>query len=57
MTLTAGQHPVSLADVHAQMGPEALLRHLAVDHGRPVDRRLGAAVAQQMHRNVHGTTS
>lgn len=51
--LSAGQHPLPLADVHAQLGPDGLRAHLAVDHRQPVDRRLGNAIAQQVHRHAH----
>jgi hypothetical protein len=51
-TVRAGQHG-DLAQAHADMGIEGLLLHLATDHGQPVDRRLGAAIAQHTHRTMH----
>ena len=51
--LRAGQHPAPLEVVHELLGLEGLRQHLAVDHGQPVDRRLGAAVAQHTHRRAH----
>ena len=52
--LRAGQHPAPLSEVHTQLGPEGLYRHLTMVHGLTVDRRLGAAVHQHTHRLAHG---
>jgi hypothetical protein len=50
-TVRAGQHG-DLAQAHADMGPDGLLLHLATEHKQPVDRRLGAAIAQHTHRTI-----
>lgn len=55
--LKAGEHPVPLDQVHADMGligPNELRRHLAEEHKIHFHSKFGKDIAQQIHRQAHG---
>jgi hypothetical protein len=49
----AGDHGIPLDELHAQMLPETLRRHLGLEHNYFMSSDRGNAAAQRVHKRIH----